>query len=100
MILAKRAEITAWCLFSEKFEDKVMKLRSNDKKLMDQTARKQIYNEMKPYFTGVSVGYLRVMTCRARKINKLFGYEYDPVTLKEIKGIGRDWRTYDSAGHL
>ncbi|CAG8579902.1 16221_t:CDS:2, partial [Acaulospora colombiana] len=27
------------------------------------------------------------MTCKARKINKLFGYEYDPVTLKKIKGI-------------
>ena len=26
--------------------------------------------------------------CRARKINKLFGYEYNPVTLKKIKGIG------------
>ncbi|RIB24292.1 hypothetical protein C2G38_2168939 [Gigaspora rosea] len=28
------------------------------------------------------------MTCKARKINKLFGYEYDPVTLKKNKGIG------------
>jgi len=65
-----------------------VKFRSNNKKLTDQTARKQIYNEMKPYLTGVSDGYLRVMTCRARKINKLFGYEYDPVTLKKIKGIG------------
>ncbi|GES83341.1 hypothetical protein GLOIN_2v1489035 [Rhizophagus clarus] len=27
------------------------------------------------------------MTCKARKINKLFGYEYDPVTLKKNKGI-------------
>ena len=87
-IVAKRSEITLWCLFSERFEDKVVELRSNDKKLTDQTARKQIYNEMKPYLTGVSDGYLRVMTCRARKINKLFGYEYDPVTLKKIKGIG------------
>ncbi|CAB5365872.1 uncharacterized protein OCT59_020056 [Rhizophagus irregularis] len=25
------------------------------------------------------------MTCKARKVNKLFGYEYDPVTLKKIK---------------
>ncbi len=65
-----------------------MKFRSNNKKLTDQTARKQIYNEIKPYLTSVSDGYLRVMTCRARKINKLFGYEYDPVTLKKIKGIG------------
>ncbi|CAG8683856.1 4902_t:CDS:2, partial [Dentiscutata heterogama] len=36
----------------------------------------------------VTDGYLRVMTCKARKINKLFGYEYDPVTLKKNKGIG------------
>jgi hypothetical protein len=27
------------------------------------------------------------MTCKARKINKLFGYEYDPVTLKKFDGI-------------
>ena len=30
------------------------------------------------------------MTCKARKINKLFGYEYDPETLKKINGIGWD----------
>src|SRR4051794_32627053 len=42
---------------------------------------------MKPYLTGVSDGYLRVLTCKARKINKLFGYEYDPVTLEKNKGI-------------
>ena len=34
--------------------------------------------------------YLRVMTCKARKINKLFGYEYDLETLKKINGIGWD----------
>ena len=53
-ITAKRAEITAWCLFSEKFEDKVVELRSEDKKLADKTARTQIYAEMKPYLTDVS----------------------------------------------
>ncbi|PKK56027.1 hypothetical protein RhiirC2_830368, partial [Rhizophagus irregularis] len=83
-IVAKRSEITLWCLFSEKFEDKVVELRSEDKKLADRTARSQIYAEMKPYLTGVSDGYLRTMTCKARKINKLFGYEYDPVSLKKI----------------
>ena len=65
-----------------------MKLRSNDKKLIDQIARKQIYNEMKPYLSGVSDEYLRKITSKARKINKLFGYDYDPITLKKIKGIG------------
>lgn len=64
-------------VYSERFEDKVMELRSEDKKLTDQTT----YNEMKPFLTGVSDGYLHVMTCKARKINKLFGYEYDPVSL-------------------
>uniref|UniRef100_U9TK13 Uncharacterized protein n=2 Tax=Rhizophagus irregularis (strain DAOM 181602 / DAOM 197198 / MUCL 43194) TaxID=747089 RepID=U9TK13_RHIID len=88
MIIAKQTEITAWCLFSERFEDKVVELRSKDKKLVDKTARSQIYAEMKPYLTGISDGYLCIMTCKARKINKLFGYEYDPVTLKKIKGIG------------
>ncbi len=42
---------------------------------------------MKTYLIGISDGYLCVMPCRARKINKLFGYEYDPITLKKIKGI-------------
>ncbi|CAI2187892.1 3935_t:CDS:2, partial [Funneliformis geosporum] len=54
------------------------------KSKVDQTARSQIYAEMRPYLTGVSDGYLRVRTCKARKINKLFSYEYDPVTLKKI----------------
>ncbi|RIA80835.1 hypothetical protein C1645_744969 [Glomus cerebriforme] len=87
MIIAKRSEITLWCLFSERFEEKVVELRSNDKKLMDLTARKWIYNEMKLYFIDISIGYLQVITCKVRKINKLFGYRYDPVTLKKIKGI-------------
>ena len=43
---------------------------------------------MKPFLTGVSDRYLRVMTCKARKINKLFGYEYDLETLEKINGIG------------
>ncbi|CAG8452821.1 10226_t:CDS:2 [Ambispora gerdemannii] len=54
------------------------------KNLTDKIARSQIYNEMRPYLTGISDGYLRVMTCKARKINKLFGYDYDPVTLEKI----------------
>jgi hypothetical protein len=86
-ITAKRAEITAWRLFSERFENKVLELRSENKKLADRTARTQIYAEMKPYLTGISDEYLRVRTSRARKINKLFGFEYDPVTLKKIDGI-------------
>ena len=43
---------------------------------------------MKPYLIDISDGYLRVMTYRVRKINKLFRYEYDPVILKKIKSIG------------
>ncbi len=66
-----------------------MKLRFNDKKLTDQIAKKQIYNEMKLYLTGVLVEYLCVMTYKIRKINKLFGYEYNPVTLKKIEDIER-----------
>jgi len=66
-----------------------MELRSNDKKLIDQTVRKQIYSKIKPYFIGISVGYLYVMICRARKINKLFEYKYDSIILKKIEGIGK-----------
>jgi len=39
MIIVKWAEIIAWSLFSERFEDKVIELRSVDKKLVDKTAR-------------------------------------------------------------
>ena len=35
----------------------------------------------------VFIRYLQVMTYKARKINKLFGYRYDPITLKKIKSI-------------
>src|SRR6266496_811161 len=87
-IKAKQEEISSWGRYSERFEDKVMKLRSEDKNLKDKTARSQIYNEMKPYLSGVSDEYLRKITSKARKINKLFGYDYDPITLKKIKGIG------------
>ncbi|CAG8766315.1 11035_t:CDS:2 [Rhizophagus irregularis] len=45
-IKSKRTEISSWCCYSERFEDKVMELRS-DKKLTDQTT----YNEMKPFLT-------------------------------------------------
>ncbi|CAB5365784.1 unnamed protein product [Rhizophagus irregularis] len=87
-IKAKQEEISSWGRYSERFEDKVIKLRSEDKNLKDKTARSQIYNEMKPYLSGVSDEYLRKITSKARKINKLFGYDYDPITLKKIKGIG------------
>ncbi|UZO22123.1 uncharacterized protein OCT59_014495 [Rhizophagus irregularis] len=86
-IKAKQEEISSWGRYSERFEDKVMKLRSEDKNLKDKTARSQIYNEMKLYLSGVSDEYLRKITSKARKINKLFGYDYDPITLKKIKGI-------------
>ncbi|CAI2198421.1 19850_t:CDS:1, partial [Funneliformis geosporum] len=52
------------------------------------TARTQIYAEIKPYLTDISDEYLRVRTSKARKINKLFGFEYDPITLKKVNGIG------------
>ncbi|PKY60590.1 hypothetical protein RhiirA4_449693 [Rhizophagus irregularis] len=87
-IKAKQEEISSWGRYSERFEDKVIKLRSEDKNLKDKTARSQIYNEMKPYFSGISDEYLRKITSKVRKINKLFGYDYDPITLKKIKGIG------------
>ena len=84
-IKAKQEEISSWSRYSERFEDKVMKLRSEDKNLKDKTARSQIYNEMKPYLIDILIGYLQVMTCKVRKINKLFGYKYDPVILKKLK---------------
>ncbi len=54
---------------------------------------------MKPYLTGVSDIYLCKITSKARKINKLFSYEYDLVTLQKIKGIGRhmiQWVIYSA----
>ena len=50
-IKAKRKEISFWGCYSERFEDKVMKvmeLRSGEKDLKDKTARGQIY-ETVPY---------------------------------------------------
>ncbi|UZO27891.1 uncharacterized protein OCT59_021444 [Rhizophagus irregularis] len=99
LIKAKQEEISSWGRYSERFEDKVMKLRSEDKNLKDKTARSQIYNEMKPYLSGVSDEYLRKITSKARKINKLFGYDYDSITLKKIKNIEWhmvNWVTYSA----
>lgn len=87
-IKAKQEKILSWGRYSERFKDKVMKLRSEDKNLKDKTARSQIYNEMKPYLSGVSDKYLHKITSKTRKINKLFGFDYNPITLKKIKGIG------------
>src|SRR5437763_15544775 len=62
-IKAKRTEISSWCCYSERFEDKVVVLafgasgKSEDKKLTDQIARKRIYNDMKPFIPGVSDAY-------------------------------------------
>ncbi len=88
-IIAKQAEITIWHLFSKRFEDKVMKLRSEDKKLADKTVRSQIYAKMKLYLMDIFDEYLHIMICKVRKINKLFGYKYDSVILKKIDGIIR-----------
>src|SRR6185312_4918900 len=71
-INAKREEILSWGRYSERYEDKIIELRTQDNNLTDKFARNRVYNEMKPYLAGISDGYLRVMTCKARKINKLF----------------------------
>ncbi len=42
---------------------------------------------MKPYLTGIFDEYLHIMTYKIRKINKLFGYKYDSITLKKIDNI-------------
>ncbi|CAI2192226.1 14789_t:CDS:2, partial [Funneliformis geosporum] len=85
-IKTKQEEILSWGRYSERFEDKVIKLRSKDKNLKDKIARSQIYNEMKLYLSGISDEYLHKITSKARKINKLFEYDYDPIALKKIKG--------------
>ena len=77
LIKAKQKEISSWGHYSKRFEDKVMKLKFENKNLKDKTARFQIYNKMKPYLSGVSDEYLHKITSKARKNNKLFGYDYD-----------------------
>ncbi|PKY19564.1 hypothetical protein RhiirB3_432645 [Rhizophagus irregularis] len=59
-----------------------------DKNLKDKTVRSQIYNKIKPYLLDISDEYLRKITSKAKKINKLFGYNYNSITLKKIKDIG------------
>ncbi|CAG8447472.1 9830_t:CDS:2 [Acaulospora colombiana] len=81
-------EILSWGRYSEKYEDRSIKLISENKNLKDKTARTQIYNEMKPYLTGISDEYLRKITSKARKILKLFGWEYDTITQEKVNGIG------------
>ncbi|CAG8763496.1 4346_t:CDS:1, partial [Racocetra fulgida] len=61
-IKAKQEEILSWGCYSEKYEDRVIKITSENKNLKDKTARTQIYNEMKPYLTGISDEYLRKIT--------------------------------------
>ncbi|CAG8720669.1 1366_t:CDS:2, partial [Rhizophagus irregularis] len=56
-----------------------------DKNLKDKTVRSQIYNKIKPYLLDISDEYLRKIISKAKKINKLFGYNYNPITLKKIK---------------
>ncbi|CAG8503640.1 3290_t:CDS:2 [Acaulospora colombiana] len=87
-IKAKQEEILSWGRYSEKYEDRFIKLISENKNLKDKTARTQIYNEMKPYLTGISDEYLRKITSKARKILKLFGWEYDTITQEKVNGIG------------
>ena len=65
-----------------------MKLRTENKKLIDKIVRSQIYTKIKPYFIGIFDEYLHIIIYKARKINKLFDYEYNSITLKKIKSIG------------
>ncbi|CAG8641274.1 9455_t:CDS:2, partial [Diversispora eburnea] len=78
-------KISSWNHYSKRFEDKVIELRSKDKNFKDKIARVQIYNKMRLYLTGITDEYLHKITSKARKINKLFGYNYDSVTLKKNK---------------
>ncbi|RIA96776.1 hypothetical protein C1645_814978 [Glomus cerebriforme] len=84
-ITAKRAEITAWRLFSERFENKILELKSEYKKFADRTARTQIYAKMKPYLIGYMVNQV---TCSADRISKLTNpqieYIIEQVKLKTI----------------
>ncbi|CAG8508439.1 918_t:CDS:2 [Paraglomus brasilianum] len=49
---AKRKEILSWGRYSERYEDKIIELRTQDNNLTDKFARNRVYNEMKPYLTG------------------------------------------------
>ncbi|GBC39744.2 hypothetical protein GLOIN_2v1470683 [Rhizophagus irregularis DAOM 181602=DAOM 197198] len=72
-ITTKRSEITTWRLFSERFENKVLEPRAENKKLADRTAKTQIYSEMKPYLTDISDEYLCVKAFKARKLTSYLG---------------------------
>ncbi|CAI2193943.1 8655_t:CDS:2, partial [Funneliformis geosporum] len=64
---------------------KLIIAKSEDKKLANKTASTQIYAKIKLYLTDISDEYLCVRTSKARKINKLFGFEYDSITLNKVK---------------
>ncbi|CAI2188538.1 669_t:CDS:2, partial [Funneliformis geosporum] len=54
-IVAKQSEIILWCLFSERFKDKVMELRSNDKKLVKSKTTTSSMNEISETVATTSV---------------------------------------------
>ncbi|RGB39318.1 hypothetical protein C1646_754632 [Rhizophagus diaphanus] len=92
-IKAKRTEISSWCCFSERFEDKVMELRSEDKKLTNQTTRKRIYNEMKPFLQVFLIGWHMIHrdTCSADSISRLINHQIkyiiDQVNSKTVNNV-------------
>ncbi len=87
-IIVKQIEILFWDLFSERFNNKILKLKFKDKTFADKITKIQIYTKMKLYFTNISDRYLYIITCKVKKINKLFRFEYNSVTLKKINDIG------------
>ncbi|RGB30243.1 hypothetical protein C1646_765576 [Rhizophagus diaphanus] len=86
----EKSEETGNSVNSINDQNALKSLNPNSKKLVDRTTKLQLYIEIKSYLTGVSNTYLHVKTCKTRKINKLFGFEYDPVTLKKIDDDGSD----------
>ncbi|CAG8579495.1 1119_t:CDS:2, partial [Ambispora gerdemannii] len=72
-------EILRWYNYSLEIESKVLAIM-DESKAKEKTVRSWIYKEMLRHLPGVSPVSLRIKTCRAKKILKLFGE----------KGVGVD----------
>ncbi|CAG8713089.1 9987_t:CDS:2 [Cetraspora pellucida] len=86
-IKTKQKETICWCTYRKSYQNTVAKIRTKTG-VAEKTARSQVYAIIKTSLPKVSESNLRKKTQRAGNAYKLFIKIVDPVTKKEVKGIG------------
>ncbi|CAJ0910733.1 129_t:CDS:10 [Entrophospora sp. SA101] len=89
MVEAKQKEIICWYTYREAYQNSVAEIQSKTG-IAEKTAKTQVYIMIKASLPKVSDVNLYKKTQRAGTIYKLFGKIIDPITQKEVKGIGID----------